>query len=231
MTKTHLKYFFVAALVFVIFYEIYSHQIIFIELLNKLQKLPEPEMFVYFCLLYIISNLFLLPLGLPLNLFAGLVWGTFSGGLLINLLATFVAAVSFILARTFEHRFLDVFLKKKPNLLKFKDTINKYDWQFISMARINPLVPFSLSNYMFGLIPELSFKHYIIATVLANLLPCFVFASIGSVIKTFSLANNQQIHYLILAIGILLLLISGMLLFKMILSNQQQNYSLKKEVV
>jgi uncharacterized membrane protein YdjX (TVP38/TMEM64 family) len=211
-------------------FEIYSHPNLVTSLLAKLQTWNQPTALVTFCLLFIFSNLFLLPVGLPLNLFAGLAWGTLAGGLLVNLLATFVAAISFLLARRFGHYFLNDFFNRHEFLIKLKKTIQIYDWQFVSLARINPIVPFSISNYLFGLIPELSFRHYIFATVIANLVPCFIFASIGSVLKTFSLADDSLVHTSVIKIGIVLLLISILFTIKMFTTNHQKKFTPNEEV-
>jgi uncharacterized membrane protein YdjX (TVP38/TMEM64 family) len=229
MNKTVIKFLFAFGILILLLFAAYSNQSLFIKALAALQTLAEPQLLICFCLLYIFCNLLLLPIGLPLNLFAGLTWGTLAGGTIVNLLATFVAAISFLLARNFRHHFLDNFLARKSFFRSLKETINRYDWQFISMARINPVVPFSLSNYLFGLIPELSFRHYIIATIIANLLPCFIFAALGSMIKSFSIANNSQIHYFILEASIVVLLVSVLVTVKMLLSNHQRKFLINKE--
>ncbi len=194
---------------------IYLKQIQWASLLAWLLQLTGFQALICFCLVFILGSIFLLPIGLPLNLLAGLLWGTIAGGILINALATLVAALSFFLAKYAGRYFLNDFFAKYAVLNKLKTTINRYDWQFIAMARINPIVPFSLSNYLFGLIPELSFRHYILATFIANLLPGFAIAAIGSVFKTISLENNP-IRYVVIEIGIALLLVSGLIMLKML---------------
>ncbi len=191
-----------------------------ISLLVTLQNLHGFTALISITFIFIISSLLILPLGLPLNLIAGIIWGTLGGGILINILATLVASISFFIGRWFGHHFLEKFFKKYPLLINFKNTINRYDWQFIAMARLNPIIPFGLTSYIFGIIPELSFRHYILATFLANLIPCFAFASIGSILKTYSL-DNTNIHRLILQIGITLLLISILFTLKMLSQRRQ----------
>jgi uncharacterized membrane protein YdjX (TVP38/TMEM64 family) len=231
MLKATLKYTLIVITFLTLIYAAYIGRPVFISLLATLQTLPALQLICCFSLIYILSNLFLVPIGLPLNLFAGVTWGIVGGGLIVNVLATFVAALSFLIARRFRPIWLDRFLAKKTFLNTLKNTINQYDWQFISMARINPVIPFSVSNYLFGLIPELSFKHYITATVLANLLPCFIFAAIGTMINSFYIEKGSQIHYIILETSIVLLLISILVTIKFVLPNKHNKYSLNKEII
>ncbi len=183
------------------------------SLFYELQTMTGIKALLMFSLVYLTSNLLLLPLGLPLNLLAGLLWGTVLGGLLINGLATLVAGLAFLLARFIGASFFAEQVSRYTILRRFKDTINRYDWQFIFTIRINPIIPFCLSNYLFGLLPGLSFRHYITATVAANLLPSFAFASIGAIFKTVSLTNTN-INYWIINLGVALLLITGVWLIK-----------------
>jgi uncharacterized membrane protein YdjX (TVP38/TMEM64 family) len=187
------------------------------QLFIELQSVNGIEALWWICIIYIVSNLLLLPFGLPLNLFAGALWGTLYGGILMNILATAVAIISFYIARWASQFLLNDFFLTNAKLRKFKEVFNRYDWQFIFLARINPIVPFNLSNYLFGAIPELSFKHYITATIAANLLPCLAFAAIGSALKTVSL-YNQNLHQIILQVGVALLLISFIIIIKMLRS-------------
>lgn len=188
-------------------------QATFLSFLTKIQSFSTQEALVYFCMLYILSSLFLVPIGLPLNLFAGMLWGIFWGGLLINSLAILVASLSFMFTRSFRHSFLDNFFKRYGFFKKYMGFFNRHDWQFIFAARLNPIVPFGISNYLFGLVPGLSFNRYFFATILGNFLPCFAFASVGAVLKTFSLHDNN-VRRAFLDISIMLLLVSTVFLLK-----------------
>jgi len=213
-------------------YFYHSHFVLsdLMTLLTALNTSHAYQALAWFCLIYIFSCLVSIPLGLPLNMFAGLLWGTLLGGLLINVLATLAATLSFFIARMLGHHFLEPYFKRYPRLARAKQIINRYDWQFIFMARINPIVPFSLSNYLFGLIPDLSFKRYIITTIIANLLPCFTFAALGSLFQTFTL---PMIHLqdLLLKIGLVFLFLSVLWLLKIMLINKKGRLSAVKETL
>jgi uncharacterized membrane protein YdjX (TVP38/TMEM64 family) len=181
-----------------------------------------------FSLLYLLSNLFFIPIGLPLNLLAGILWGTLGGGLLINGLATFVAGISFHISRKYGYHFSERLLMRYPRLLDLSSALAQYDWQIIAMARINPIVPFCASNYIFGLMPGLIFKRYIVTTAITNLLPCLSFAALGVSIQSVTLDNN--VPTIIFQVGLALLLLSVLYIVKMISINRQARLSIKKEI-
>lgn len=220
------------ALIMILLLILCFYKIQWTMIFTMLQTMTGIQLLALFSLLYIVSNLLLFPTGLPLNLLAGILWGTFIGGLLINVLATLAAALSFVIARSFGATFIEKRLNHYTGLRNFKKTINHYDWQFIVMIRINPIIPFCLSSYVFGLIPDLSFRHYILATVIANMLPSFAFASIGSVFKTISLTHaNPNIKNWIINIGIALLLLSGTWLLKKYYTINQDLLAQEKETI
>jgi uncharacterized membrane protein YdjX (TVP38/TMEM64 family) len=184
----------------------------FLSVLDRIQSLEKLSLLI-FCLLFIITNLLLIPIGLPLNLYAGMVWGTAMGGVIISLLATFVAGLAFILSRVFGGMIFGPLYKWFPVLRKFKTLINCSDANFIFASRINPFVPFGVSNYMFGLVEDLSFKRYISVTMVANSIPCFAFAAIGDTLKTFS-AYDNDVHTAVLKVGFTLALVSILIFIK-----------------
>jgi uncharacterized membrane protein YdjX (TVP38/TMEM64 family) len=196
-------------------------------MMAKLLTLNKFEAFLSVSFIFILGNLILLPVGLPINFLAGIIWGTFGGGVIINALAAISATISFCISRFMGAAITSKYIKRYPRLAELKDTVNRYDWQFIAMMRLNPIIPFSLSNYAFGLIPELSFRHYIVATILANLIPSFIFAGIGNTLKSATL-QNHNFHQVMLEVGVLLLLVSVMITYKMLASNSQ-NYLLSKK--
>jgi uncharacterized membrane protein YdjX (TVP38/TMEM64 family) len=164
-------------------------------------------------ILYILNNLLILPFGLPLNLLAGFFWGTLIGGCLINILAIAVSGISFLLGRKFEYFFLSKYFLENQKLKKLASLINQHDWQLIALCRLNPIVPFGLSNYLLGTIPGLSFYRYLITTAWSNLLPCLVVAAFGTNLKNISLASHM-LHNLFLPIGSVLLLTCLLFLLK-----------------
>jgi uncharacterized membrane protein YdjX (TVP38/TMEM64 family) len=228
MIKIYKKVLKITLVLCLLIFSAYVIQPFFVKMIRNIPTLNSREALITLSLIYIFGNFLILPVGLPLNIIAGSLWGTFRGGLLINALATFVAVISFLLARKFGIEVTESLFGRYAFFRKFKAAIVRYDWQFIAMTRINPIAPFSLSNYGFGLIPELSFPVYFIATVLANLLPCFIFSGIGATLKNAAL-ENPDIHHFILDTGIILLLIFGLITLKMMTSQKFKQPTLIKD--
>lgn len=193
-------------------------------ILQNIQTWSLYKALFFFGLLYIVSNVFLLPLGLPLNLLAGFLWGGLAGGIIINTLATIVASISFFVARYCGNFFTTYYYNKYKSLRNINAFFNRYDWQFIFMARINPLAPFGLLNYIFGLAHGLTYKRYISATIAANALPCFAFSSLGALFNTFE-PKNHHIHYFIIQVGLVFTLFSTVFILKMIVASKTHSIS------
>jgi uncharacterized membrane protein YdjX (TVP38/TMEM64 family) len=221
MKKIYKKFLTITLVLSLLAVGIYVIHPVLIKMINILPNLSTRDALLTLCIIYILGNLLILPVGLPLNILAGSLWGTLMGGLAINTLATFVAIISFLLARKFGVELIEDLLGRYDFFRKFKATIVRYDWQFIVMIRINPIAPFSISNYGFGLIPELSFPVYLVSTVIANSLPCFIFSALGATLKSAAL-GNPDVHHFILETGIGLLLVFTLISVKMMAPRMKQ---------
>lgn len=131
---------------------------------------------VLFILIYILMIIFLIPT-LPMNLGAGFLWGGFLGGAISLVSTSFGAIIAFIISRYIIH---DYFNNKFDSRIWqwLKQRIQKNDWKIIAFTRINPIFPFALTSYFFGLMP-VSFLKFFIPTVLPVILPAFLFSYLG----------------------------------------------------
>lgn len=212
----------VMAILLLVYFILHTDKIIYRSILSFIQNYSGWKAMLLISIVYILSNLFLLPLGLPINMLSGLLWGAFIGGVLINILATVVAALGFYIGRLLEQYYLEEYFKRSTALKRLTSTITRYDWQFVALARINPIVPYGLSNYLFGVVPGLSFRHYIVATVIANALPCFIFAALGSIMQS-CLIDNTPIRTVILQVGGVLLLATALYVVKYLYPKQSDS--------
>lgn len=187
---------------------------VYLDILIYIQSFTGWKAILLISIVYLLANLLVLPLGLPINMLSGVLYGSFLGGAFINLLATIAAGLGFYIGRYF----LEDFISRSSALKRLMSSIGNYDWQFIALARLNPIVPFGLSNYLFGAIPGLSFRHYIIATVFSNALPCFIFAELGSVLGSYAM-NSATVKSLILESGAIILLVTLLFAVKHVLPN------------
>jgi len=159
---------------------------------------------IIFILILVVSTIVLLPLGLGLNLGAGIVWGAFLGGALTILGSLFAAVVAFLLARTLGGRYLKDY-SETPQARSFLNTVKRHDWKLIFLTRLNPIVPFGLQNYLFGL-TGIPLARYSILSLLSGAIPAFLYASIGESINDLVLTGDMR--NLLTIIGLALLLIT-----------------------
>jgi len=147
------------------------------------------------------------------------VWGTAMGGTLTTFAACVSAALGFLIARYVAEEQTSNFLSRR-NWLWILENIRKLDWQLILLARINPIVPFGVTNYLFGL-TSVSFLRYMVATGLSNLPLSFFFAAVGDAL--FEVAMEGDVRKAVIQVGIGLLAVSGFVLAKKILTPPQSN--------
>jgi uncharacterized membrane protein YdjX (TVP38/TMEM64 family) len=122
---------------------------------------------------------------MPLNLGAGFVWGTLVGGMMTVVAACLSAACGFLIARYLAVEQTREFLERR-GLLWILQNIQRHDWQLILFARLNPIVPFGLTNYLFGL-TSISFSRYMMATFISNVPLSFFFAALGNALSDLAL--------------------------------------------
>ena len=151
-----------------------------------------------------------LPTGLPLNLAAGLLWGGLAGGTLSWIAASISAAAAFTLSRQFGAGIVER-LSAQPTVGAMLTTVEERDLLFIVLSRINPIAPYAIASYLFGL-TRIRFRRYMLATMISNAPASLLFAYMGESIGDVALPADQmgRIH----AVGMLLALVTLALLLR-----------------
>jgi uncharacterized membrane protein YdjX (TVP38/TMEM64 family) len=166
-------------------------------LLIQAEAVIAPAVFV---LLLLISTLLLLPLGLGLNLGAGIVWGALLGGALTTVASLLAAIVAFLLSRRMGDRYLKRYLEM-PQYQSLMTIVRRHDWKLLFLVRLNPIIPFGLQNYLFGL-TGMPLARYAILSLFACAIPSFLYAAIGesinNLVLTGAMTNVLKIGGLIL---------------------------------
>lgn len=169
-----------------------------------------------------LSNLLAVLLFLPLTLFwivGGLLFGPLVGTLLTTTAATVGAAVAFLFSRKYEihfSKFVVRYSKAKELKDKLETTIAQNNFLIIFVVRMLPH-PFILLSYIAGLISTISFRPYILATLLAMSILSFCFVSFGD-----SLMKGPEA---LIVPGIAILLVTQLpkLLNKFVMKNNDKN--------
>lgn len=159
---------------------------------------------IVFILVLVVSTIFLLPLGLGLNLGAGIIWGAFLGGALTTLGSLIAAVAAFLLARHVGDRYLKQYLES-PQTRSLISIVRRHDWKLIFLVRLNPVVPFGLQNYAFGL-TGIPLVRYAILSLFSCAIPAFLYAKVGASIN--NLVLTGELRNLLTIAGLVLLLIT-----------------------
>jgi len=140
-----------------------------------------------FLLIYAISVVAALP-ALPLNLAAGFFWGGLVGGVYSTIGVTIGGWVSFAAARWLIGQ---PFAKKFDNkwASRVQSEFATSGWRFVAFARLNPIIPTGLLNYLLGL-TSLSHRGFLWATFVFLLPPSIAVAYIGDTLRTFAAQHS-----------------------------------------
>jgi uncharacterized membrane protein YdjX (TVP38/TMEM64 family) len=156
---------------------------------------------VLYGLVYVAAVLLFVP-GILLTLGAGFLFGFLWGTVLVSAASTTAAALAFLIARYLARPRVAKIARHNPRFAAIDRAIGESGWKIVALLRLSPLVPFSLSNYLYGL-TAVPFLPYV-ATSWAAMLPAtFLYVSLGAAGKT--LRHHRQRtpgEWALLAIGL-----------------------------
>jgi uncharacterized membrane protein YdjX (TVP38/TMEM64 family) len=152
-------------------------------------------------LVYVAAVLLFVP-GILLTLGAGFLFGFLPGTVLVSAASTTAAALAFLIARYLARPRVEKIARHNPRFAAIDRAIGESGWKIVALLRLSPLVPFSLSNYLYGL-TAVRFLPYV-ATSLAAMLPAtFLYVSLGAAGKTLRHPRHRTAgEWALLAIGL-----------------------------
>ncbi len=116
---------------------------------------------VLYAAAYAVAAVLGLP-GAPFSVGAGLVWGM--AGLPIPLAgATVGACLCYLLSRHLLYHRVRPLVRARPLLAALDRAVGEEGWRIVLLLRLNPLVPFNVQNYTFG-VTRVRFWPYAAAT-------------------------------------------------------------------
>jgi uncharacterized membrane protein YdjX (TVP38/TMEM64 family) len=127
---------------------------------------------------YVAAALLLVP-GALLTIGAGLLFGLVQGTLLVLLSATLAAALAYLIARHLARDRVERWARKSPRFTAIDAAIREQGWKVVVLLRLSPLVPFSLSNYLYGL-TAVRFWPYVAASAAGMIPGTLLYVSIGA---------------------------------------------------
>ena len=132
-----------------------------------------------FAVIYAVAVVLLLP-GSVLTLAAGALFGLGWGVIAASLGSTTGAALAFLIARRIGRERFARMIERHPRFRAVDTAIGDGGWKVVAMLRLTPMVPFSFSNYLFGLTP-VGFVAYVLASWLFMLPGTFMWVYFGHV--------------------------------------------------
>jgi uncharacterized membrane protein YdjX (TVP38/TMEM64 family) len=139
--------------------------------------------------LYVVAVLLFVP-GSLLTIGAGLVFGLLWGTAIVSVASTAAAALAFLIARYVARRRVEALAKRNEKFRAIDQAIHAKGWRVVALLRLSPLVPFSVSNYLYGLTP-VRFGPYVLASWIAMLPATVLYVWIGAAGRAATTADRE----------------------------------------
>ena len=141
----------------------------------------------FYAAVYAAGSLLFVP-GSVLGLVAGYLFGI-AGGLAVSWIgATVAAAAAFLIGRYLARGSVERLARRNRRFGALDEAIGKKGWKVVGLLRLSAIVPFSLSNYLFGL-TSIDFVPYVVASTVALVPGAFFYVYFGALGK--SLWENE----------------------------------------
>jgi len=115
--------------------------------------------------IYAVAAVLFVP-GSVLTIGAGFIFGLAWGIVSVWFAATLAAAIAFLIARYLAREKVSAWARRNPKFEAIDDAIGRQGWKIVALLRLSPLVPFSLSNYLYGL-TAIRFWPYVLTSWIA----------------------------------------------------------------
>ena len=165
--------------------------------------------YALFAVVYVLAALLLLPEAM-LTMLAGALFGTVWGSLFAWTFATIASFIAFLIARLVLRERIEKRVEKNKWLRAVNRALPKEGWKVVALARLSPLVPFGLQNYLFG-VTKVHTRDYLAATALAIIPGTVVYAFIGATGRSL-MEGGSPLKWTMLAVGIVATIILSVFL-------------------
>ena len=156
---------------------------------------------------YVAATVLLAP-GAILTIGAGFAFGLWKGFLAVSAGATLGAALAFLLARFVARDKIEAMAKGNDKFRKIDNAIGKQGAKLIFLLRLSPVIPFNLSNYLYGL-TSVKFWPYVLASWIGMMPGTLLYVYLGTIGKVGleaskgSGAHRSPIEYVFLGVGLI----------------------------
>ncbi len=140
-----------------------------------------PQGMVVYGGVYVIATVLFLP-GSVLTIGAGFLFGVVNGTIVVSTGSTVGATLAFLISRYVAR---DWVAKKAASSARFEAidrAIGIQGWKIVGLLRLSPVIPFNLSNYLYGL-TSVRFMPYVISSWLGMIPGTVMYVYLGTVSK------------------------------------------------
>lgn len=127
---------------------------------------------------YAVLTVLLVP-GSAITIGAGTLFGPWVGTAVVVAGANLGALLSFLLARTFLRKRVEVWAASSPRFASLDRAIGREGFKMVLLSRLSPVFPFTLLNYLLGL-TKVKTGSYVLANLIGMLPGTFLYVYIGS---------------------------------------------------
>ena len=156
---------------------------------------------VVFGAAYIVAALLFVP-GAALTLAAGLAFGVVWGTVVVSIASTIAAALAFLIARYAARERISRLAHRNERFAAIDRAIGENGWKVVGLLRLSPVVPFSLSNYLYGL-TSVRFLPYLLASWIGMLPGTILYVAIGAAGHGSSKGGRSPVEWVFLGAGVL----------------------------
>jgi uncharacterized membrane protein YdjX (TVP38/TMEM64 family) len=133
---------------------------------------------IVYAVVYVAAALLFVP-GFVLTIGAGLAFGVLWGTVVVSIASTTAAGLAFLIARYLARDRVLRLARGNARWAAVDRAIREKGWRVVVLLRLSPMVPFNLSNYLYGL-TALPFWPYLLASWLAMLPATVLYVSLGA---------------------------------------------------
>ena len=156
---------------------------------------------VGFGLGYTTAALMFVP-GIPLSLTAGAVFGPLWGVIVVTFAALVADVVAFLTARYLARGRVEQLARRYPRFEAFDQAIQVGGWKVVALLRLSPIVPYSASNYLYGL-SGIGLLPYTIASAIFSFPGTVAYVWLGYLgTETIGGAERTPAEWTLLVVGI-----------------------------
>ena len=146
--------------------------------------------------------------GAALTMVAGAVFGVGWGIVIVGIATTVADAAAFLLGRYVARGSVVRLMERYPQFKIIDRTISRGGWRIVALIRLSPALPYSASNYLFG-VTSVRFLPFLISSGIFTLPGAFAYLYLGYVgAETVGGASHGPIEWALLVTGLVVTLIA-----------------------